>query len=103
MGDVPTQQAEAKRSADMPRPVSEGKTPGVSDAAPANWVDRRAPAWLLPYLRLARADRPIGFFLLALPCFWGVALAGRSVDAPYPDPLLLLLFAVGAIAMRGAG
>ena len=87
----------------MPRPVSEGKTPGVSDAAPANWVDRRAPAWLLPYLRLARADRPIGFFLLALPCFWGVALAGRSVDAPYPDPLLLLLFAVGAIAMRGAG
>ena len=87
----------------MPRPVSQGKADNVADAVPANWVDRYAPAWLLPYLRLARADRPIGFWLLALPCFWSVALAGRSVDAPYPDPWLLLLFAVGAIAMRAAG
>jgi 4-hydroxybenzoate polyprenyltransferase len=70
---------------------------------PQNWVDRHTPVWLLPYLRLARADRPIGFFLLALPCFWSVALAGRSVAAPYPDPWLLLLFAIGAIVMRAAG
>ena len=87
----------------MPRPVSQGKAPGVADAAPANWVDRFAPAFLVPYLRLARADRPAGFFLLALPCFWSVAFAGRSIGAPYPDPWLLLLFAVGAIAMRAAG
>jgi len=92
-------QGKAKR--DMPRPTAQGKA--VADAGPANWVDRYAPAWLLPYLRLARADRPVGFFLLALPCFWSVALAGRSIGAPYPDPLLLLLFAAGAIAMRAAG
>jgi 4-hydroxybenzoate polyprenyltransferase len=87
----------------MPRPVSQGKARSVTDAAPTNWVDRFAPQPLVPYLRLARADRPVGFFLLALPCFWSVALAGRSADAPYPDPWLLLLFAVGAIAMRAAG
>jgi 4-hydroxybenzoate polyprenyltransferase len=75
----------------------------VADAPAKNWVDRYAPAALVPYLRLARADRPIGFFLLALPCFWSVSLAGRSIDAPYPDPWLLFLFAIGAIVMRVAG
>ena len=87
----------------MPRQDSQSKAGSVADAAPQNWVDRYAPAWLLPYLRLARADRPVGYFLLALPCFWSVALAGRSVDAPFPDPWLLLLFAIGAIVMRSAG
>ena len=71
--------------------------------AARNLVDRFAPAAILPYLRLARFDRPIGFFLLAFPCFWSVALAARSIEDPYPDPWLLLLFAVGAVAMRGAG
>jgi 4-hydroxybenzoate polyprenyltransferase len=75
----------------------------VADAAARNWVDRYAPAALVPYLRLARADRPIGFFLLALPCFWSVSLAGRSIGEPYPDLWLLLLFAVGAVVMRAAG
>jgi 4-hydroxybenzoate polyprenyltransferase len=87
----------------MPRPVSEDKAASVADASAKNWVDRFAPAPLLPYLRLARADRPVGFFLLGLPCFWGVAFAGLSIGAPYPDPSLLLLFAIGAIAMRAAG
>jgi 4-hydroxybenzoate polyprenyltransferase len=75
----------------------------VADAGTRNWVDRFAPPSLVPYLRLARADRPIGFFLLALPCFWSVSLAGRSIDEPYPDLWLLFLFAVGAIVMRAAG
>ena len=87
----------------MPRPVSQDKARSVADASAKNWVDRFAPTLLLPYLRLARADRPVGFFLLALPCFWGVALAGRSIEAPYPDPWLLFLFAIGAIVMRAAG
>jgi 4-hydroxybenzoate polyprenyltransferase len=92
----------------MTRPENEGKagapadTP-VADAQTENWVDRHAPAWARPYLRLARADRPIGFYLLALPCFWSVGLAGIHTGAAYPDPILLLLFAIGAIAMRGAG
>ena len=87
----------------MPRSVAEGKTGGVADARAANLVDRFAPASLLPYLRLARVDRPTGFWLLALPCFWSAALASRSIGADYPDPWLLLLFAVGAVVMRAAG
>jgi 4-hydroxybenzoate polyprenyltransferase len=87
----------------MPRSKFQGKAGSVADAAPKNIVDRLAPQSFLPYLRLARADRPIGFFLLALPCFWSVALAGRATNAPYPDPWLLFLFAIGALAMRGAG
>ncbi len=87
----------------MPRPVAQGKTSAVADARAANVVDRFAPAALLPYLRLARADRPTGFWLLAIPCFWSVALASRSIGAEYPDPWLLALFAIGAIVMRAAG
>ncbi|HEX2449271.1 MAG TPA: 4-hydroxybenzoate octaprenyltransferase [Methyloceanibacter sp.] len=87
----------------MTRPLPQGKAAAVSDAGAGNLVDRFAPAAVLPYLRLARFDRPIGFFLLAFPCFWSVALAARSLEEPYPDPWLLFLFAVGAIAMRAAG
>ena len=92
----------------MTRPKNEGKVGNsavtqVADAPGENWVDRCAPSWALPYLRLARADRPVGFYLLALPCFWSVGLAGLHTGAAYPDPVLLVLFAIGAIAMRGAG
>jgi len=87
----------------MPRPNLEGKGASVVDAEVKNLVDRFAPKAVLPYLRLARADRPIGFFLLALPCFWSVSLAARSLGEAYPDPWLLLLFLIGAIVMRGAG
>jgi 4-hydroxybenzoate polyprenyltransferase len=80
-----------------------GDASSVADAPQGNWADRYAPAFLLPYLRLARADRPIGFWLLAMPCFWSVALAERGRDATFPDLWLLLLFAIGAFAMRGAG
>lgn len=64
------------------------------------WVDRYAPARLAPYLKLARLDRPIGTWLLLWPCWWSIALASAGT---WPDPLLLALFAIGAIAMRGAG
>lgn len=87
----------------MPLTMAEGKTGAVADARPENFVDRFAPKALLPYLRLARADRPTGFWLLAIPCFWSVGLASRSVGADYPDAWLLLAFALGALVMRGAG
>jgi len=87
----------------MTRPPAQGKASAVADAGARNWVDRFAPAALVPFLRLARADRPIGFFLLALPCFWSVSLAGRSIGEAYPDPWLLVLFALGALVMRAAG
>ncbi|WP_026363235.1 4-hydroxybenzoate octaprenyltransferase [Methylopila sp. M107] len=75
----------------------------VADAAPRNWVDRRAPAAWQPYLRLARADRPIGAWLLFWPCAWSSALAAIASGASWPNPWHLMLFAIGSVAMRGAG
>jgi 4-hydroxybenzoate polyprenyltransferase len=75
----------------------------VPDAMPGNWVDRLAPARLLPYLRLARFDRPIGAWLLLFPCWWGQALGELSIGRPYPNLWYLALFLVGAFVMRGAG
>ncbi len=79
-------------------------TSAPADAAADNWVDRYAPEAAKPYLRLMRADRPIGAWLLLLPCWWGLALAAAERGA---DRLTLLLyaalFALGAVVMRGAG
>jgi 4-hydroxybenzoate polyprenyltransferase len=74
----------------------------VADAT-GNWVDTLAPAWTRPYLRLARLDRPIGSWLLLLPCWWSAALAAIAARQPAPGLIHLLLFFVGAFAMRGAG
>lgn len=71
----------------------------ASDIPRGNWIDRWAPLKLRPYLRLARLDRPIGTWLLLLPCWWGISLASDG----WPDPWLMVLFAIGAIVMRGAG
>ncbi|RMF11709.1 MAG: 4-hydroxybenzoate octaprenyltransferase [Alphaproteobacteria bacterium] len=68
------------------------------DAVTGTWVDD-APAWLRPYLRLARADRPIGAWLLLWPCWWSLALANpRTSFLPY-----FVLFFIGAFVMRAAG
>ncbi len=75
----------------------------LPDASGGNWVDRHAPPALRPYLRLARIDRPIGWWLLLLPCWWSAALAAIAGGRPLPDPVHCLLFLVGAVAMRGAG
>jgi 4-hydroxybenzoate polyprenyltransferase len=73
----------------------------VADST-GNWVDRAAPAWLRPYLRLARLDRPIGSWLLLIPCWWSVALAAIHAGAQV-NLWHGALFFVGAFAMRGAG
>ncbi len=85
-----------------PHPLKPAHT-HVSDATTDNWVDRYAPAYALPYLRLARLDRPIGFWLLLLPCWWAIGLASVWEGQPFPNLWYLALFAVGAIAMRAAG
>jgi 4-hydroxybenzoate polyprenyltransferase len=68
-----------------------------------NWVDDRAPVWIRPYLRLARLDRPIGWWLLLLPCWWSAALAAIPANGWGPNLWHVVLFLIGAIAMRGAG
>ena len=75
----------------------------VPDAVAGHWVDRIAPPKVRPYLRLARIDRPIGWWLLLLPCWWSAALAATRAGLPFPDLRHLVLFLIGAIAMRGAG
>ena len=75
----------------------------VADAPAGNWVDRYAPDSWRPYLRLMRADRPIGTWLLLFPCWWSTALAEVDQGRPYPTIWLLVLFAIGAFVMRGAG
>jgi 4-hydroxybenzoate polyprenyltransferase len=89
-------------------PAGHRNVAGAAAARPVadstgNWVDNRAPVWARPYLRLARADRPIGFWLLLLPCWWSAALAAVHAGWAGPDPRHLILFAIGAVAMRGAG
>jgi 4-hydroxybenzoate polyprenyltransferase len=68
-----------------------------------NWVDSRAPLWSRPYLRLSRLDRPIGSWLLLLPCWWSAALAAGVAHDASRLPLVVVLFFIGAFAMRGAG
>jgi 4-hydroxybenzoate polyprenyltransferase len=74
----------------------------VADAT-GNWVDTRAPMWSRPYLRLARFDRPIGSWLLLMPCWWSAALAAGVAGDLSRLPLVIVLFFVGAFVMRGAG
>ncbi len=81
-------------------PLPEGQ---VADAAKGNWVDRRAPAFTRPYLRLSRADRPIGTWLLLLPCWWGLALAALQDGWRRWDIWIAAGCALGAWLMRGAG
>ncbi|MCB2128218.1 MAG: 4-hydroxybenzoate octaprenyltransferase [Rhodobacteraceae bacterium] len=83
------------------------KTPesagAVADAVRGNWVDRWAPGPTRPYLRLSRADRPIGTWLLLIPCLWGVTLAAAIDGWRQWDIWIVLGCALGAWMMRGAG
>ena len=73
----------------------------VADST-GNWVDSFAPAWSRPYLRLARLDRPIGSWLLLIPCWWSLGLASVRASEPV-NVWHVVLFFIGAFAMRGAG
>jgi 4-hydroxybenzoate polyprenyltransferase len=72
----------------------------ATDIRTGDWVDRFLPDGMRPYARLARLDRPIGTWLLLLPCWWATALAPGGGFARWD---LFVLFGIGALAMRGAG
>jgi len=82
--------------------MTDGHKATASDIRSDHWSLRLAPAAARPYLRLIRFDRPIGTWLLLFPCWWSLALAAAA-DGRWPDWRLMLLFAVGALVMRGAG
>jgi 4-hydroxybenzoate polyprenyltransferase len=75
----------------------------VADAPQGNWVDLYAPAATRPWLRLSRADRPVGTWLLLIPCLWALALAGGASGFKPWDLWLAVSCAAGAFLMRGAG
>ena len=75
----------------------------VIDAPRDNWVDRYAPPPWRPWLRLSRADRPIGTWLLLLPCWWGVGLAMMYDGPRLFDLWIAIACGIGAFVMRGAG
>jgi 4-hydroxybenzoate polyprenyltransferase len=74
----------------------------VADAT-GNWVDTHAPSWSRPYLRLSRFDRPIGSWLLLMPCWWSAALAAGVARDVSQLAFVVVLFFIGAFVMRGAG
>ncbi len=73
----------------------------ATDIQAGDWIDRHVPAGIRPYLRLARVDRPIGTWLLLFPGWWSLALA--ATPGQLPDGYVMVLFAIGALVMRGAG
>ena len=75
----------------------------IADAGRDNWVERLLPLAAQPYAQLMRLDRPIGWWLLLLPCWWGLFLAQTSQGGGLPNLWFVFLFLVGAIVMRGAG
>ena len=88
----------------MTQPPATPEAGTVADAPRGNWVDTLAPAATRPYLRLSRADRPIGTWLLLIPCLWAIALAAASTGGfTWLDLWLATSSAIGAFLMRGAG
>ena len=85
--------------------MSETSSPDgrVADAVERHWADRWLPGRARPYARLARLERPIGWWLLLLPGWWAIALAAGAAGGGLPDLKLLALFVIGAVVMRGAG
>jgi 4-hydroxybenzoate polyprenyltransferase len=73
----------------------------ATDIQAGDWIDRHVPEGMRPYLRLARVDRPIGTWLLLFPGWWSLALA--AAPGALPDGYVMVLFALGALLMRGAG
>jgi 4-hydroxybenzoate polyprenyltransferase len=83
----------------LPPEISLGETVGHTDIRAEGWVAQLPAGWR-PYALLARLDRPIGVWLLFLPGLWGIVLAR---PAPLAALRLVVLFAIGSLAMRAAG
>ena len=75
------------------------------DANLNNWVDQYIPSRMRPYLKLSRFDRPIGSWLLIIPCWWGLMLSTNNALTPVNLGALYIAIACyfGGLLMRGAG
>ena len=68
---------------------------GVADSVAGHWAEKWLPQAARPYARLARLERPIGWWLLLLPGWWSIAIATIHDGGGLPDPWLLALFLSG--------
>jgi 4-hydroxybenzoate polyprenyltransferase len=84
-------------------PTTSNRAADIADALPNHWFMRLLPSPLIPYAQLARLDRPIGWWLLLLPCWWSLVLAQVARGGGVPDLWAAALLLIGAIVMRGAG
>ena len=78
----------------------------IKDSPEGNIIDIYFPNWCVPYLRLSRVDRPIGTWLLLLPCWFGILLSfneKNSFSISFHEVWLIIACAIGAFLMRGAG
>ena len=82
--------------------ISKPDIKAIADSEKSHWVNR-APMGIRPYLQLSRLDRPVGYWLLALPGWIGLAFAGLSQGLVWMDLIWAILILIGSIAMRGAG
>ncbi len=82
--------------------MNDASPTSVADALKAHWATR-LPDPLIPYAQLMRLERPIGWWLLLLPCWWGLMLAQLFKGGGLPNLNEAALFLVGAVIMRGAG
>ena len=90
---------------DRQTPEGDPRERQIADRVEDSWVDTKAPEDLRPYLRLSRADRPIGTWLLLLPCWWGALLGALAEPETRGLHTVWVMMACGAGAflMRGAG
>lgn len=86
----------------MPGEPSANASRALPDSVSGSLVLRWAPEAAVPFIQLARIDRPIGWWLILLPCWWSVSLAGIQ-QGTGPNWWHILLFLIGAMSMRGAG
>jgi 4-hydroxybenzoate polyprenyltransferase len=85
-----------------PRDDAAGGYNFPADTALPGWLASLPAAWQ-PYAMLARLDRPVGIWLLFLPCLIGLAFQRISGGLFLADLGWVVLFLIGAVAMRGAG
>lgn len=90
-------------SPDQTKPSEAPETAAIpADSALSEWL-KQLPETSRPYVALARLDRPVGIWLLLLPCFMGIALMRIQTGFEWIDIWWAILFTIGAVTMRGAG
>ncbi len=72
----------------------------LSDIRLEHWVKYFIPNSWLAYVRLSRLDRPIGIWLILLPCISALIKSGNLYQKNYTR---ILIFSLGAILMRSIG